>query len=691
MAFKSHRDGCAAGKMRLLCRGEPRHDRRMNRHFGRATLCGLAMLAVGAGACASAAEEGLRVPPKLPARDFVRMPDVSAAQLSPDGKFLAYVYDHEAKAEIAFLDIEKNRARYFNPGYGSLVDFVWASNERAIVAGAGLGSLKRNTDGWVGLTGYFRYLALKGARDLLYAEEVIHADGRDPERVLILDRNTSFGEPRLYPDVIEMDADTGMYRQRLKNPGHVIQWLADWDGQLRFGVKWENRTARIICRDDEKSAWRPLGEPGAEGEERLLLGMDATGRVLHLGQPNAAGFWAIYPFDITRAVAGESIFEHERYDIVPREFAPSYAGVSLAAPIYSRKSRELLGVRYVTDVPRQYWFDPVLAGLQEQLDRAFPGLVNQIVSFSYDETRMLVLSWSDREPGIYTLIDLAAEKKLKPIGRSRPWIKPEQMAPTLPFELRARDGLLLHGYCTLPAGRGQENLPAVMLVHGGPWVRDAWGFDPVVQFLANRGYAVLQVNYRGSSGYGVDFARKGRAEIGGAIQDDITDTVRWAIKQGIVDPQRVAIMGGSYGGYSALFAAGKTPELYRCAVSLAGVTDWPALIKRRDDREHQITYAYWEKRIGQLDDPAVMQRLAAVSPINFAGEIRLPLLLAHGKEDEIVPVDQTKQLAVLLKKLGREPEVMYFDRTGHSFPMHERGEKFFNQLEAFLAKHLGPP
>lgn len=663
----------------------------MIRHLGRATRCGLAGLAlVGCAVTPGWAEAEADIPPTLPALDFARLPDVSAARLSPDGKFLAYVYGHEAKAEVAFLDIAADRARYFNPGFGSLVGFLWASNERAIVrGGAGLGSIKRNTESWRPLTGAFRYFQRKGSTDLHYANEVLFSDETDPERVLILDRNHWRGERRLYPDVIEMDANTGDYVVRLKNPGDVIQWGADWDGQLRFGLQWKNRTPRIIYRDSEKAPWRPLGEAGVAGQERLLLGMNRDGSLLHLGRPTPAGYWAIYPFDVATGTTGDALFEHERYDVVPPDFAPAYAGVALAAPIYSRRNRELIGVRFVTDGPRQYWFDASLAALQEQIDRAFPGLVNQIVSFNQDETKLLLLSWSDREPGIYTLIDLTAEKKLKHIGRRMPWIKPEQMARTYPLELHARDGLPLQGYCTLPPGRGRKNLPAVVLVHGGPWVRDVWGFNSVVQFLANRGYAVLQVNYRGSSGYGVEFAEKGRGEIGGAVQDDITDFVRWAIKQGLVDPARIAIVGGSFGGYSALFAAAKTPELYRCAVSVAGVTDWPALLEQKDDPEQQLSYAYWEKRIGKLDDPAVMQRLAAASPVNFAAEIRLPLLIVHGDEDDVVPKAQAKKLVGLLRKLGREPEVMYFDLTGHGFPVHKRGEKFLHKLESFLAQHLG--
>jgi hypothetical protein len=209
------------------------------------------------GAPVGGAEEKEAIPPKLPAMDFARLPDVSAAQLSPDGKYLAYVYGHEIREEVAFLDIEKNRARYYNPGIGSVVDFVWASGERAIVLGwGGLGSIKRNTEGWQPLTGAYRYFGKKGATDLLYADEILYVNGRDPEHVLIVDRNDGAGTQWIYPDVIEMDATNGVYRVRLKNPGDIIQWQTDWDGRIRFGLKWKDRTARLIVRDDENSTWR---------------------------------------------------------------------------------------------------------------------------------------------------------------------------------------------------------------------------------------------------------------------------------------------------------------------------------------------------------------------------------------------------------------------------------------------------
>jgi acetyl esterase/lipase len=627
--------------------------------------------------------------PKIPVGDFAREPDITAAKLSPDGKFMGYLFVHDGRQEVSFLDLATERARYYNPGYGQMLGFNWVSDERVVVSmWGGLGAINRNTDGWVGLTGSVRYFSRRGSTDLLYANEAVYLSGRDPRRVLLLDRNTYHGERVLYPDLLTIDTKNGDYHQLIKNPGRVIAWMADWEGTVRYGLTWENKTSQLIYREKAEAPWQTLPGLGEIGQEHSLLGLDRTGRILHVGQAGLKGRWAIFPFDLEKKQMGEPIFDHDEYDIVPPDFNPYYAGVPLAAAVYSPKARVLLGVRYVTEGPRQFWFDPAMENLQKQIDGLHPDLTNRIVSMDYDENRLLVLSWSDREPGFYSLVDLASQK-IKPIGRRMPWIKSEQMAEMFPIECRARDGLALRGYLTLPPSGAKKNLPLVMFVHGGPWVRDVWGFDPTVQFLASRGYAVLQINYRGSSGYGLEFSAKGKGAIGGAIQDDITDAVRWVIKQGIADAQRIAIMGASYGGYSTLFALAKDPELYRCGVDIAGVTDWPDLLKERDKPENQISYAYWEKRLGDLQDEKVIRRLAEVSPVNFAGEIKAPLLIVHGKEDRVVPIAQAKKIATLLKKLGRKPETLYFDDLGHAIPDNKQGVEFYTKLEAFLAANLG--
>jgi dipeptidyl aminopeptidase/acylaminoacyl peptidase len=630
--------------------------------------------------------------------NFARSPDISSAKLSPDGKFMGYLFTHKGKTEVSFLDLATGKARYFNPGRSvigtnlQMADFVWVSNERVVVQTtawgqgyAGLAAVNRTSDGWLGLTGVPRWESIKSSSDLLKAYEIVYASGQDPKRVLLLDRKTSSGEQLLYPDVLAMNTLTGDYQPLVKNRGKVIHWLADWEGEVRFGLFWEGKSSRLTYRETPTAPWQNLPNLGAEG---AFVGLDRTGQTIHVAQAGQKRRWAIFPYDLKKKQIGEALFEHDDYDIIPPDYRPHYAGVSLAAAVYSPKARVLLGVRYVTEGPRQYWFDSAMDNLQQQIDALHPDLTNLIVSMDHDENRLLVLSWSDREPGFYTLVDLASQK-IRLIGQRMPWIKPEQMAQMFPITCPARDGLLLHGYLTLPPDRGRENLPLVMLVHGGPWVRDVWGFDPLVQFLANRDYAVLQINYRGSTGYGLDFSTKGNGQIGGVIQDDITDAVRWAVRQGIADAKRVAIMGASYGGFSTLFALAKTPELYRCGIDIAGVTDWPELRKNRDKHEYKVSYAYWEKRVGNMQDEKVIQQLTEASPVNFSGQIKAPLLIVHGAEDNVVPITQTKRLVALLKEQRHKPETLYLSALGHAIPEGEQGVEFYTKLEAFLAANLG--
>ncbi|SDS00440.1 Dipeptidyl aminopeptidase/acylaminoacyl peptidase [Opitutus sp. GAS368] len=662
-------------------------------------LGGLAWLVAAA---AWAATNG-QAPPVISIEDFARSPDLSAAQLAPDGKFMGYLFTHEGRTEMGFLDLATGKARYFNPGrsfVGSnlqMAGFRWVSNERVVVQTtvwghfiAGLAAVNRTTAGWLGLTGAPRLDSMRTASGMLQAYEILYASGHDPTRVLLLERTANGGGKSLYPDVLMMDATTGGYQHILANPGEVTHWLADWDGVVRFGLKWNGKLSQLIYRELPTAPWQFVPDLGNSAGARSFVGLDKTGRIIHVAQTSQKGRWAIYPLDLQKQQLGEALFADDEYDVLPPDFRPGYADEPLAEAIYSAKTRELLGVRYMTEGPRQKWFNPAIADLQRQIDALHPGLINLIVSMDQAEGRLLVLSFSDREPGFYSLVDLAAHK-VSPLGQRMPWINPEQLAVMYPVKCTARDGLPLHGYLTLPAGGGRKNLPLVMLVHGGPWVRDVWGFDPLVQFLANRGYAVLQINYRGSTGYGLEFAAKGKAEVGGAIQDDITDAVRWTIEQGVADPKRIAIMGASYGGYSALFALAKTPELYRCGIDIAGVTDWPDLLETHNkDDDYKIAYAYWEERLGEIKSEKVHRQLTEASPMNFAGQIKAPLLIVHGKEDQVVPLSQTTRLVALMKKQGLVPETMYLSDLGHSFPHDKQGVEFLRKLERFLAANLGP-
>jgi len=267
-------------------------------------------------------------------------------------------------------------------------------------------------------------------------------------------------------------------------------------------------------------------------------------------------------------------------------------------------------------------------------------------------------------------------------------INPEQMAAIKPIQYRSRDGLAINGYLTLPLENVGTNLPMIVVPHGGPWVRDRWRFDPMVQFLANRGYAVLQMNFRGSTGYGLKFESAGFKDWGGKMQDDITDGVRWAISQGIANPDRIAIFGTSYGGYAALMGLITTPQLYKCGISYAGVTDINALIRGmrfRGEFGNDIEQV-WLERVG--DYRSDRKHLDAISPVRLVEKIQAPVLLAYGGRDPKVKVEEGRDLAKALKKKHKKFELIIEPDEGHGFHSERAQTNLFNRVELFLKENL---
>jgi len=388
-------------------------------------------------------------------------------------------------------------------------------------------------------------------------------------------------------------------------------------------------------------------------------------------------------FDPATGQLGDLILDDPNYDVDPVNFIPS----PFTRPMFSRLKHRLEGVFYVTDGPRFKWLDPDLAAYQAQLDRHLPQTLNLIAGATRDERRFLVYSSSDRDPGSYYVFDADRHTIGRVVSRM-PWIKPDLMAHMYPIQYRARDGRVIHGYLTLPNRRERKNLPLVVMPHGGPWVRDIWSFDPLVQMLANRGYAVLQMNYRGSPGYGAEFSRIAKHEVGRGIQDDIEDGTRWVIDHGIADRGRVAIVGASYGGYSTLFALGRSPGLYRCGISIAGVTDWLGIFKGKTSGEYKFAYQHWVEQIGDPKNDA--EFLRSISPVNFADKMTAPLLIVQGKEDRTVPPKQARMMVAALEKAGRPPKSLFLSGEGHGFTAEKSRIAVFRRIEEFLSINLGP-
>ena len=468
----------------------------------------------------------------------------------------------------------------------------------------------------------------------------------------------------------------------------MLRWAVDFSGVTRCGITVHGDRSGAIYRENESAPWREILPLRERGGLMRPLGFDRGNSRILVAALTSEKRWGIFPLDPATGAIGEPLAEDPEYDVAPERFVGGVDGNALSAVLFSRKKQALMGIRYFREVPVMKWLDREMAGYQLSVDRALPDTVNLLVDTSADDKRLLWLCFSDRDPGAYYLMDLE-KRSLKLLAPQMDWIKPAQMARMTAVQYTARDGLVIHGYLTVPVGHGPGNLPLVVMPHGGPWMRDVWGFHPLAQLLANRGYAVLQMNYRGSPGYGEELFRSARRQIGRKIQDDIEDATRWAIATGVTDPKQIAIMGMSYGGFSTLYGLGHNPELYRCGISIAGVTDWPAIFdSRRDDSDYRQANKYWRREIGDPDKDG--EFLGSISPVNFADKITAPVLIIQGKQDHTVPSEQARLMIAALEKAGHKPESLFIPGLGHSYGNAQQKAEIFKAVVAFLEKNLGP-
>lgn len=329
--------------------------------------------------------------------------------------------------------------------------------------------------------------------------------------------------------------------------------------------------------------------------------------------------------------------------------------------------------------------DSTDAKLYRALQKAFPFEVVDFINFSQNGDKLLFLVSSDRDPGAYYLLDTKTHK-VKKLFALAPWIKPRQMAPRVPFRFRADDGMMLEGILTFPLHRKRKNLPMVLVPHGGPFgIRDSWYFDWDAQFLANRGYLVLQVNYRGSGGRGVKFENAGFRQWGTRIQQDLIDGVKWTIAHHFADPRRICVFGGSFGGYSALMSVIRAPDLFQCAIGYSGVYDLADLYENGDIQSTESGQNYLSTVIGHDK-----KRLAANSPDKLTARIDVPVFLAHGKDDKRAPFAQAEAMRDALKAAHKTVQWMAINGEGHGFYTEKDRAAFLSKMQAFLEKYIGP-
>ncbi len=468
-----------------------------------------------------------------------------------------------------------------------------------------------------------------------------------------------------------LDVRSGRRITLARAPVRRASFVTDADGEVRlaYGANVDN-VEKLYYRDATGADWRLVNDPASSGRVEIPLGFSQDNRLAYLRvRGEDSGTDRIVAWD-PASNARTTMLHHAGADpltIIHR----NGTSIPVGAQVMDGRHRNLF---FDDDSPeaRQY----------RSLEAAFPDQSVRITSSTRDGKLLLIRVWSGNSPGDFYLFD-TEQKKVAHVVSSGSWIDPDKAANVEPFTFKARDGLAVHGYLTRPRGVAGA-LPMVVMPHGGPFgIFDAWQYDSDAQMLAAAGYAVMQVNYRGSGNYGLAFQKAGARQWGGTMQDDLTDATRWAIEQGHADRAKICIYGASYGAYAALMGVAKEPSLYRCAAGYVGVYDLP-MMQRETGRKRRSLGNWSRDWVG--DD---MAALAAVSPNRMAERIKVPVFLAAGGEDEVAPVEHTRMMEAALKKAGVPVESLYYDTEGHGFYTEPHQREYYGKLLTFLSRHLG--
>jgi len=617
---------------------------------------------------------------KLSLETFFKNPQFSGFQVSPNGKELAVRAPFKGRMNVVILDLETREPRPITGVTSQDVSgFMWATNERILFfmdkdGSESFGIFAVNTDGSMARTLVEPLEAqMRSGKSRVRIVSVLDVLEDDPDWVLV-----SSNERRAaYPDVFKLNIQNGRTKIVERNPGDVVGWFTDWDGKVAGAVFSEElETGFMMLRDEKKDEWETIlrvrfDEPGFNPAG--ITGDGENGYVVSNLTPegNKRDKAGLYKYNFKTKTMGELVFEHDEIDC--------------CGLIQNKKKRDMIGVTYTVGKPEVIYTDERWKGIMKAINTALPDTINAITSIDDNETIGVVVASNSTQPSKYYLYDFKA-KTLEWLADSRPWLEPEQMAKMEPFDFKARDGRKLHGYLTVPNGSDGKNLPLVINPHGGPWARDFWGYNPETQFLANRGYAVIQVNFRGSTGFGMDHLQSSWKQWGQAMQNDVTDAVQWAIDQGLADRERICIYGGSYGGYATMAGLTYTPELYKCGINYVGVTDLPLLFKTAPDSWAAGEEQMWE----MVGNPKTEKEfLEEWSPSNHADKIKAPVFMAYGLQDPRVNIKHARVMEDGMKKAGVKYELMVKKDEGHGFRKEENRYDFYGRMESFLAENLG--
>lgn len=595
--------------------------------------------------------------PRISTEDFFRNPEQTNFQLSPCGDYFTYLKPVNKRMNIFIENLKDSSTSQLTNSEFDIISYFWANSNKILYL--------------VDETGGENYklfsINLKENR----VEDISPKDSAsvyiiDPlveiEDELIVGLNQR--DPKIF-DVYRLNLKNNKYTLVAENPGNITKWLTDNDGKIRAALQTDGVNTGLLYRDNENEEFR-LIERSNFRETFVPVMFTFDNKNLYIKSNRYRDKIALIVYDPINKKEIETVFQNSEVD--------------LDNAIISTKKEKVLGVTYTTYKKNYKFFDKERSDVQNYLENNFPNYLVNIVSTNGEETKYLVRVSSDKSHSSYYYFNKET-KLVRKLADESPWLNENDMSSMKPITYKSRDGLTIHGYLTLPKGYDAEDLPVIVYPHGGPWLRNVWGFDPVVQLFANRGYAVLQMNYRGSIGYGKEFWEKGFKEWGRYIQNDIADGVDWLIRQEIADPDKIGIFGYSFGGYSSLMNVSIYPDKYQFAVSLNGIVDFTDLINS--------VPPYWEpfkemiyEMVANPNTDSLM--IAAYSPIEISDSVTVPVLIAQGKNDTRVKPISVDRYVAKLKSNGVFVKYIFMEDEGHSIIKEENRIKFYKEAESFI-------
>ncbi|HEX4944365.1 MAG TPA: S9 family peptidase, partial [Usitatibacteraceae bacterium] len=652
----------------------------MHRYISRA-LAATLLLGFGAGAFAQKSAKD------IPVETFLKRGQYGSMILSPDGSRLAALSPLKGRNNLVVLDLAK-RTRNVITSFEAVdvANFSWINNDRVCFSVADgqevsgrftfRGSYCINQDG-------------SGVRDFSeFARRgmTLYARTQDGSAKAYVGMNSRTRDSQ---DVYLLDTASG--RSELltfDSPGRVISWVLDWNNVPRVAVSSPERESndalawtQVWYREGKDAKWEKLWEfsqlaEGARSDDYAPLAFDFDNTTLYVSHNAGRDKRAIYKYDTKARKMGELVFEHPLIDVS-------------GGLVFSRAQKKLLGIRYSAEKPSVKWFDPAMERLQSQLDSTLKGTFNSFALAPDNENLALIFAYSDTDPGMYHLLD-RAKPSIESLVRTREWLDPALMSERRFIRYKARDGLEIPAWVTIPRGSSGKNLPLIVHVHGGPWVRVyGGGFGLEAQFFASRGYAVLEPEPRASTGFGKKLLRSGYKQWGQAMQDDINDGALYLVKEGIADARRMCIFGGSYGGYAASIGPARDPDFWKCAAPYVAVTDLGLM---QTIAYSDISWASdflqtdFKKMVGDSD--ADREMFAKTSAVQLAGRVKAPIFLSMGSDDVRVPITHGEKFRDALERNGKKIEYVVYPGEGHGYNKDEHRFDFYRRLEKFFAENL---